>query len=136
MTYHGLMYLTCEQMMITVRLQKKKWARQPNEMCTRARQPMDILCTGVRQLPMEDLSVGVGQLQLGVRNFPLKDLCVGGRQLQLEDMPWIGVRHLLVDKCYLLLDFSRQKYSNTGRYPGNGNRYPLGHEHGYQASIK
>jgi hypothetical protein len=80
MTYHALMYLTCEQMMTRVRLQKKKWARQP----------MDILCMGVRQIPMEDLcvgvGVGVGQLQLGVRNFPLEELCVGVRQLQLEDM--------------------------------------------------
>ena len=45
-----------------------------------------ILCIGVRQLPMEDLCVGVGQLQPGVRKLPLEDLCVGDRQLQLEDM--------------------------------------------------
>ena len=34
-----------------------------------------------------------------------------------------------------LLDFSRKKYSNTGRYPGNGNRYPPGHEHGYLSAC-
>ena len=54
MTYHALMYLACEQMMVGIKqLQKKKWARQLiNGMCTRARQPTDILCTGIRQLPM------------------------------------------------------------------------------------
>ena len=65
MTNHTLMYSTCEQKVIGVRqLMRKKWAKQPfNEMCTRAKQPTDILCTGVRQLPMEDLCVGVRQLQ-------------------------------------------------------------------------
>jgi hypothetical protein len=66
------------------------WARQPiSEMCTWATQPKDILYMGIRQLLMEDLCVGVGQLQLGVRNLPLEDLCVGDRQL-------------LVDGCYSL----------------------------------
>ena len=76
MTYHALMYLACEQMVAGVRqLQKKNWARQPtNEMRTRARQLMDILCTGVRQL------------QLGVRKLLLEELCVGVKQLQLGDM--------------------------------------------------
>jgi hypothetical protein len=89
MTYHALMYLAGEQTVIGVRqLHKKKWARQPiTEMCTWATQPKDILYMGVRQLLMEDLCVGVGQLQLGVRNLPLEDLCV-------------GVRQLLVDGCY------------------------------------
>ena len=65
MTYHALMYLVREQMVTRVRqLHKKKWVRQP----------MDILCTGVRQLLMEDICVGVGQLQLGVRKVG-----VGGR---------------------------------------------------------
>jgi hypothetical protein len=82
MTYHGLMYLACEQMVTRVRqLQRKEWARLINEMCTRARQPMDILCMGVRQLPMEDLCVGVRQLQPGVRHLPMEDHCVGVRQL-------------------------------------------------------
>ena len=34
-----------------------------------------------------------------------------------------------------LLDFSHKRYSNTGRYPGNGNRYPPGHEHGYLSAC-
>ena len=60
--------------MVNVRqLQKKKWARQP----------MDILCTRVRQLPMEYFYIGVGNLQLGIRNLPL-DIGIGMRQLQLE----------------------------------------------------
>jgi len=29
-----------------------------------------------------------------------------------------------------------RKYSNTTQYPGNGNRYPPCHEHGYQAGIE
>jgi hypothetical protein len=100
--YLVLIHLACEQMVVGVRqLQKKKWTRQPiNEMHTRARKLTDILCKGVRQLPMEDLCLGVGQLQLGVRKLLLKDLCVGVRQLQLEDMS--GSRQLLVDGCYLL----------------------------------
>ena len=35
-----------------------------------------------------------------------------------------------------LPDFNWKKYSNTSRYLGNGNRYPPGHEHGYQAGIE
>jgi hypothetical protein len=35
-----------------------------------------------------------------------------------------------------LPDFSWKKYSNNGRYPGNSNQYPPGHEHGYQAGIE
>jgi hypothetical protein len=31
---------------------------------------------------------------------------------------------------------ARKKYSNIGRYPGKGNRYPPGHEHGYHAGIE
>ena len=77
---------------------EKKWARQPlnelctrarqhvNELCTRARQSMDGLYTNVKQLPMEDLCVGVRQRQLGVRHLPLEDICVGVRLLQLEHM--------------------------------------------------
>ena len=42
----------------------------------------------------------------------------------------------VADSSCELPDFSRKKYSNTGRYPGNGNRYPPGHEHGYQAGIE
>jgi hypothetical protein len=50
MTYHALIYLACEQIMVGVKqLHKKKWARQP----------MDIFCMRVRQLPMEDLCVGI-----------------------------------------------------------------------------
>ena len=65
-TNHTLMYLACEQMVIgVIQLQSKKWVRQPtNELCTKARQPMDILCTGGRQIPLEDLFVGARQLQL------------------------------------------------------------------------
>ena len=76
-TYYALMCLACEHMRIGVKqLQGKKWARQP----------MDIVCTGVRQHLMEDLFVGVRQLQLGVKHLPMEDLCVGVRQLQLKDM--------------------------------------------------
>jgi hypothetical protein len=35
-----------------------------------------------------------------------------------------------------LPDISRKKYSNTSQYAGNDNRYPSGHEHGYQVGIK
>ena len=42
----------------------------------------------------------------------------------------------VADSSCELPDFSRKKYSNTGRYPGNDNRYPLGHEHGYEAGIE
>ena len=61
MTNHALMYLACKHIVIGVRqLQKKKWARQPiHKMHTRARQPLDVLCTGVRQLPTEDLCIRV-----------------------------------------------------------------------------
>lgn len=88
MTNHTLMYLAIEHMVIGVRqLQRKKWARQlVNESCTRARQPMDKLCTRVRHFPMEDLCVRVRQLQLGVRHIPLEDLCVEVRRLQIENM--------------------------------------------------
>ena len=55
LTYHVLMDLACEQIGTGVRQPHiKKWVRQP----------MDTLCTGVRQFPMEGLCVGVGQLQL------------------------------------------------------------------------
>jgi hypothetical protein len=37
----------------------------------------------------------------------------------------------VADPSRELPDFSRNKYSNTGRYPRNGNRYHAGHEHGY-----
>ena len=37
----------------------------------------------------------------------------------------------VVDSSCELLDFNRKKYTNIGRYPGNGNQYPPGHEHGY-----
>ena len=69
MNNHTLMFLACEHMVIGVKqLQRKKWAGEPiDEMRTRDKQPINILCTDVRQLPM-------------------KDLCVGVRQLQLEDM--------------------------------------------------
>ena len=41
MTYGALMYLACEQIVIgVVQLHRKKWARQH----------MDILCAGVKQL--------------------------------------------------------------------------------------
>ena len=75
-TTHTLMYLACEQIVIGVRqLHMKKKARQPiNEMCTWARQHMDILCTGVRQLLMKDFCIGV-------RHLALENLCVGVRQL-------------------------------------------------------
>jgi hypothetical protein len=42
----------------------------------------------------------------------------------------------VVDSSCELPDFSRKKYSNTSQYLGNGNRYPSGHEHGYQADIE
>ena len=42
----------------------------------------------------------------------------------------------VADSSCELPDFSRKKYSNTSRYPGNGNRYPPGHEHGYEAGIE
>jgi hypothetical protein len=42
----------------------------------------------------------------------------------------------VADSSCELPDFNRKKYSNTSRYPGNGNRYPPGHEHGYHAGIK
>ena len=45
---------------------------------------MKELCKGVGQLLIEDLCVGVSQLQRGVRHLPLEDRCVGVRQLQLE----------------------------------------------------
>lgn len=77
MNNHILMYLACGQMIIEVRqLLRNKWARQP----------MDRLCTRVRQLLMEDLCVGVQQLHLGVRHLPLEDVCVGVRDLQVEYM--------------------------------------------------
>jgi hypothetical protein len=41
-----------------------------------------------------------------------------------------------VDSSCELPDFNRKKYSNIGRYPGKGNRYPPGHEHGYHAGIE
>jgi hypothetical protein len=42
----------------------------------------------------------------------------------------------VADSSCELPDFSWKKYSNIGRCPGNGNRYPPGHEHGYQACIE
>ena len=74
-------------MVIGVRqLQRKKWTRQPvNELCNRARQPMDNFYTRVRQFTMEDLCVGVRQLQLGVRHLNLEEFCVGVRRLKIED---------------------------------------------------
>ena len=33
-----------------------------------------------------------------------------------------------------VIGFNRKKYSTVGRDPGNGNRYPLGHEHGYKSA--
>ena len=36
----------------------------------------------------------------------------------------------VVDSSCELLYFSYNKYLDIGRYPGNGNRYPPGHEHG------
>ena len=88
MTYHALMYLACERTMTGIKqLQRTKWVEKTiNRMRTKARQPMDILCMGVRQLPMEDLCDGVKQLQLGFRHLPLEDLCVGIRQLQPKNM--------------------------------------------------
>ena len=46
---------------------------------------------GVRQLQIEDICIGVSQLQLGVRHLPLEVLCFGVRHLQLKDMnrSWI-----------------------------------------------
>ena len=79
MTYHALMYLACEQIVIRViQFQKKKWARQP----------MDILCTEVRQLSIQDLCIGVKRLQLGVRHFPFESLCVGVKRFQLGYSNW------------------------------------------------
>ena len=76
-------------------IQRKKWARQPNdEMCTRARQPIDILCMGVGRFSIEDLHVGIRELQLGVRHLQLEHNCVGPRGWML----FIGVRQLSMDK--------------------------------------
>lgn len=63
---HILLYVVCEQMVIEVKLlQRKDWIKQPNrEWCTRAGQPMKELRKGVRHLPIEDLCVGVRELQL------------------------------------------------------------------------
>ena len=63
------------------------WVTQPKkEWCTMARHPMKELPMGVRQLPIEDVCIGVRQIQLGVSGLPLEDLCVGVRQLPLKDM--------------------------------------------------
>ena len=60
-TSHILLHLACGQMVFGVRqLLRKNWAKQPKkDWCTRARQPMKLLCMGVRQFPIEDLCVGV-----------------------------------------------------------------------------
>ena len=42
----------------------------------------------------------------------------------------------VVDSSCELPDFSRKKYSNTGRYLGSGNQYPPDHEHGCHAGIE
>lgn len=76
----------------------------------RARQHVDILCTRVRQLPMEDICVGVRQLQLGDRHLTMEDLYVGVGQLQLKYtgqsyttpsrwLLFIGVGQLSMDEC-------------------------------------
>ena len=40
----------------------------------------------------------------------------------------------VADPSCELLDFNRNKYSNIGQYPGNDNRYPPSHEHGYMSA--
>ena len=49
---------------------------------------------------------------------------------QLADGPGKCPENIANLSCELP-DFSQKKYSNTGRYLGNGNLYPPGHEHGY-----
>jgi hypothetical protein len=63
------------------------------------------------------------------------DLTVISILQQLANKPEKSPGNVADSSCELL-EFSRKKYSNTGQYPGNGNRYPPGHEHGYQAGIE
>jgi hypothetical protein len=59
---------------------------------------MKALCMGVRRIPIEDLCIRIGQLQLGVKHLPLEDLCIGFRQLPMDGCSFIGARQLLMNE--------------------------------------
>ena len=71
--------LACEQTMFGVReFQRNKWVKQPQKNDARwLEQPMKKLCTWVRQPSIEDLCVGVRQLQLE-DNSQWMDVIYGG----------------------------------------------------------
>ena len=59
---------------------------------------------GVRWIPIKDLCIRIGQLQLGVKHLPLEDICIGVRQLLVDGRSFIGARLIhrgFVHKCTL-----------------------------------
>jgi plasmid replication initiation protein len=91
-TDHNLLYLACEQLVIAVRQPEREW-------CTRARQPMKELCTRVIHLLIEDLCIGIRQLQLWVRHLPLESHAL--YQIKFPSHKWIPIRRVRTTRWFL-----------------------------------